>query len=123
MVDTASATVARKLSELMQSRGWSYGVLSEKTGISKAMLQRYATGETEKVPIKRVEQLAEAFGVPTNTLLGWDKRSIVDIPVLTKDELELLDLYRNATKDFRVEAKEMLRRHQKEKTRQPAGTD
>lgn len=50
----------------------SYGELSKLTGIPKSALQRYATGETEKIPIDRIEKIANATGVTSQYLLGWE---------------------------------------------------
>lgn len=50
----------------------SYGELSNITGIPKSALQRYATGETEKVPIDRIEAIAKATHVSASYLMGWE---------------------------------------------------
>ena len=55
----------------MQLSGLSYGELSALTGISKSALQRYATGETGKIPPDRIEAIARAAGVSAAYLLGW----------------------------------------------------
>lgn len=54
----------------------SYGELSKVTGIPKSALQRYATGETEKVPIDRIELIAKATGVTSAYLMGWEDARI-----------------------------------------------
>lgn len=53
----------------------SYGELSKITGIPKSALQRYATGETEKIPIDRIEKIAKATGVTSQYLLGWEEET------------------------------------------------
>ena len=53
-------------------QGYLLGDLSDKTGIPKSALQRYATGQTEKIPIDRLEKIASAIGVTTSFLMGWD---------------------------------------------------
>lgn len=52
----------------------SYGDLAKLTGIPKSALQRYATGETEKVPIDRIEAIAKATDVASAYLMGWDEK-------------------------------------------------
>lgn len=52
----------------------SYGELSNITGIPKSALQRYATGETEKVPIDRIESIARATHVTAMYLMGWESQ-------------------------------------------------
>ena len=50
----------------------SYGELSKITGITKSALQRYATGETGKIPLNRLESIADALHVSAAYLMGWD---------------------------------------------------
>ena len=54
---------SEKLYALIQSRGLSYGALAELTGIPKSAVQRYATGETAKIPLERIEALAKGARV------------------------------------------------------------
>ena len=42
------------------------------TGISKSALQRYASGQTQKIPIDVIEKIAAATGVTARYLMGWD---------------------------------------------------
>ena len=37
-------------------------------------MQRYATGETEKIPIPRVESIAKALNSTAEYILGWDEQ-------------------------------------------------
>lgn len=55
----------------MQKANLSYGDLSAITGIPKSALQRYATGETKKIPLYRIKAIAEAVGISAPALLGW----------------------------------------------------
>ena len=50
-----------------------YGELSKKTNIPKSALQRYATGETEKIPITRIEVIAKALNTTAQFIMGWDE--------------------------------------------------
>jgi len=43
------------------------------TGIPKSAIQRYATGETEKIPLDRLELLAQALGISSAYLMGWEE--------------------------------------------------
>ena len=45
------------------------------TGIPKSAIQRYATGETEKIPLDRLELLAQALGISSAYLMGWEDRN------------------------------------------------
>lgn len=64
--------ISKRILETITCKDISYGDLSDKTGIPKSALQRYATGQTEKIPIDRLEKIASAIGVTTSFLMGWD---------------------------------------------------
>ena len=63
--------IAYRIWACLQKSGMSYGELSSITGIPKSALQRYATGETEKIPIDRIKSIAEATNVSPAYLMGW----------------------------------------------------
>ncbi len=67
--------IAKRLSALIQESGMSYRDLSEMTGISKTAIQRYATGDTEKIPVDRIIKLAGALGTTPEALLGWESKT------------------------------------------------
>lgn len=62
---------SKRILALIEQANISYGELSRKTGIPKSALQRYATGETEKIPLDRLELIASALGCSTAYLMGW----------------------------------------------------
>lgn len=64
---------SQKILNLINKSGLSYGELAKITGIPKSALQRYATGETEKIPIDRIELLAKALNCTAAYLMGWEK--------------------------------------------------
>lgn len=63
--------IAERLLILINNNNVSYGELSKQTGIPKSAIQRYATGETEKIPITRIELLAKALHSNAAYLMGW----------------------------------------------------
>ena len=63
--------LSNRILSLIEEKGLSYGELSELTKIPKSAIQRYATGETEKIPLPRIEALADALGVSSAYLIGW----------------------------------------------------
>lgn len=65
--------ISNRILEIILSKEISYGELSKQTGIPKSALQRYATGETEKIPIDRLEIIATAIGTTTSYLMGWSE--------------------------------------------------
>lgn len=78
----------------------SYGELSKSTGIPKSALQRYATGETEKIPIDRIEKIANATGVSSQYLLCWEEepeyKSGIDEAILIEKYSQLSEANRQA---------------------------
>ena len=49
---------SERILQAIQNAELSYSELSKLTGIPKSALQRYATGETEKIPIDRIEAIS-----------------------------------------------------------------
>lgn len=79
------ATVSERLAKLMATGKYTYDELEKVTGIPRSSLQRYATGQTNKVPLAAVERIAAAFHMPAEDLAGWADESPtkgVKIPVL-----------------------------------------
>ncbi|MBP3509188.1 helix-turn-helix domain-containing protein [Oscillibacter sp.] len=64
--------IPSRIMALIRDQHVSFRELSEKTGIPKSAIQRYATGETGKIPLDRIELLAKAFGVTSAYLMGWE---------------------------------------------------
>lgn len=74
---------AKRINEAIEKSGYSYPELAKITGISKSSLQRYATGETKKIPIDCIEEIARATGVSARYLMGWED-------IQEEDDLEIL---------------------------------
>lgn len=70
--------ISKRILDTITCKDISYGDLADKTGIPKSALQRYATGQTEKIPIDRLEKIASAIGVTTSFLMGWDSTNGVN---------------------------------------------
>lgn len=66
--------ISNRILRLITEKGLSYSDLSKHTGIPKSALQRYATGETPKIPLDRLELIASALGVSAAYLMGWEDR-------------------------------------------------
>lgn len=71
--------IAARILSIMEEKKISYGELSGLTGIPKSALQRYVTGETPKIPIDRIEIIAEALGVDAEYLVGWESTPTLQI--------------------------------------------
>ena len=57
---------------VMREKNTSIRELSEKTGIPKSAIQRYTSGDTEKIPIDRMKVMAETLGINPAYIMGWD---------------------------------------------------
>lgn len=68
-----NSEISERIMASIKRKNISYGELSHITGIAKSALQRYATGETEKVPIPRLEAIAAALNVSASYLMGWEE--------------------------------------------------
>lgn len=73
--------ISKRILAIILSKEISYGELSDRTGIPKSALQRYATGETEKIPIDRLQTIAKAIGTTTAYLMGWEDDNIQTVQV------------------------------------------
>ena len=67
--------LSKKLDRLIKDSGMSQRELARVTGIPQSAIQRYASGDTAKIPITRLEILAKALGTNAAYLLGWNKSS------------------------------------------------
>ena len=67
------STISARIRKAIDHAELSYSELAARTGIPKSALQRYATGETEKIPAKYIESIAHATGVSPIYLMGWEK--------------------------------------------------
>lgn len=65
--------LADRILKAITNAGLTYGELSARTGIPKSALQRYATGETDKIPAKYIESIARAAHVSPIYLMGWSE--------------------------------------------------
>lgn len=75
--------ISERMLSIILEKEISYGELSDKTGIPKSALQRYATGQTEKIPIDRLQIIASAIGTTPEFLMGWntdDSSPLLPIP-------------------------------------------
>lgn len=72
------SAISDRIKNLIDASGYSYGELSEITRIPKSALQRYATGQTEKIPVDRVERIAAALGSTAKYILGWEEEKKIE---------------------------------------------
>lgn len=65
--------------DAIKKSGLSQRELESKTGIPHSAIQRYASGDTDRVPIGRIEILARALCVSAEYLLGWEDSTFTNI--------------------------------------------
>lgn len=70
--------LSERLRLAIKESGLSQRELENKTGIPHSAIQRYASGNTDRVPIGRIECLAKALGISAEYLLGWDEVTPID---------------------------------------------
>lgn len=89
--------ISDKILYIITSKEISYGELSEHTGIPKSALQRYATGQTEKIPIDRLEKIAKAIGTSAAYLMGWEDSPEAKLPanIIPMPEMRKIPLLGN----------------------------
>lgn len=73
--------ISERILNLLAEKDISYGELSIQTNIPKSALQRYATGQTEKIPIDRLDRIAKALNTTPAYLMGWEEAKEKSIPV------------------------------------------
>lgn len=66
-------TTSDRILQSIKSSGISYGTLSKLTGISKSALQRYAMGQTTKIPAEKLEKIALALNTEPGYFMGWSE--------------------------------------------------
>ena len=76
-----------RIVDLMKAHGMTQAMLAEKIGISESTLNRFLTGQTEKLSTDNLIALAGTFHVTTDFLLG-----LTDLPVSINADIEALHL-------------------------------
>lgn len=68
-----SKSICERINRAMMDKEMSYGDVAKITKLPKSAIHRYATGQTPKVPLDRLVKIAEALGVTSAYLMGWDE--------------------------------------------------
>ena len=91
------SNISDKILDILLRKEISYGELSDRTGIPKSALQRYATGQTEKIPINRLERIAKAIGTSAAYLMGWEDSPDAKFPanIIPMPEMRKIPLLGN----------------------------
>lgn len=81
----ANINIGEMIRDRMDELGYSYNALSRFTGISKSALQRYVTSDGSKIPLDKMQMIADVLRLDPVWLLGWDD----DAPTITDDVISL----------------------------------
>lgn len=88
--------ISQRLYNSIRAKGYSYGELAKLTGIPKSAIQRYATGQTPKIPLDRLQALADVLNVSSQYLMGWEEE---EKKPLVNDDEELTELLERVRDD------------------------
>lgn len=91
--------ISKRILDIILAKEISYGELADRTGIPKSALQRYATGETEKIPIDRLQIIAKAIGTTTAYLMGWENADVPLAPSSREPDIPDRNIIRIAGRD------------------------
>ena len=78
-MDTIS-DIAKRIKTLRKRLGYSYSDMAKLTGLAKSTIQRYETGFTEKIPLSKLNILAQALNTTPMYIMGWDEEEPHDCP-------------------------------------------
>lgn len=67
--------IAEKLLVAFNESPYSYSELAKQTSIPKSALQRYITGDTEKIPVDRLRKICDKLGLDVAEVIGWTEDS------------------------------------------------
>ncbi len=67
--------IVDRLNNAIKISNLSYAELEKRTKISKSALQRYASGQTKKIPLDVITSIAPILGVTPAYLMGWEENS------------------------------------------------
>lgn len=81
--------MSERIKRIVEESGMSYSEIEKKTGIPKSALSRYLSGETGKIPLNRLKDLAKALGVSPEYLIGWVREDEDDLSDVMKLRQEL----------------------------------
>lgn len=67
-----SLTTAERLRKLIEDKHITYVELERLSGVPKSAIQRYASGDTKKIPLDRIFRISDALGVSPFDIVGMD---------------------------------------------------
>ena len=65
-------TTSERLRQVIEEKHITYTELERLSGVPKSAIQRYASGETKKIPMDHIFRIADALGVTPFEIVGMD---------------------------------------------------
>jgi len=65
-------TTSERLRQVIEEKHITYAELERLSGVPKSAIQRYASGNTKKIPLDRIFRIADALGVAPFEIVGMD---------------------------------------------------
>lgn len=90
--------LGEKIKFARERAGMTQAELGKTCETTKQTIYKYETGVVTNIPLDRLQQMADALGVSSAYLMGWEEETS-DEPLLTEEEIELVDLFRLIPKD------------------------
>ena len=90
MIGGLRVNVSERLSKLIKQSDYTFEQLEELSGVKKSSLQRYASGQTKKIPVDALKKIAPHIKTTPAYLMGWDEpaastppeHTLVNFPVV-----------------------------------------
>lgn len=108
--------VSQRLKEAIKASGLSQREIENITGVPHSAIQRYASGDTDNIPLGRLKLIADAIGTTAEYILGWDKKESPatengsgQIARLSPNDLKIIELLMSLSESKKVEAINYLR--------------
>ena len=90
---------AKRINEAIKASKLSYAELEKMTGFSKSSIQRYATGETKKIPVDFIEKLASITNTDVRYLMGWEDEQPNALP-LAENKIYQIPVFNSVSAGF-----------------------
>ena len=95
-----STDISYRIKRVIEKSGLSFKELEARTGIPKSAIQRYASGDTNKLPVDRLKKIADATHVSPAYLMGWSDKLL---EYVAEDDKEFVkDVLENGVVDHTV---------------------
>ena len=90
-------TIGEKIRELRKQNGMTQTELATRLRTTKQTIGKYEQGIVTNLPLYRIQEIADVFGVPPETLVGWEEKEkpAEDGGQVSEQDLKLLEWFRS----------------------------